>query len=101
MNKKSLLVILVLYIASAGLTFGGLQLQAQTSSTVIVPETGTDDETALGELLQIDPKEPRDQVCPLNGKLYTNSEKVAWEKKRPLAVMIENTPDSRPQSGLS
>lgn len=43
---------------------------------------------------------PRTEVCPLNGALYTKSEKDLWSDKRPLLVMIENHQDSRPQSGL-
>jgi len=44
---------------------------------------------------------PKDQVCPLNGAKFTQTEKDLWEKRRPLVVMIENHSDSRPQSGLS
>lgn len=44
---------------------------------------------------------PRTEACPLNGKLYTVAEREAWEKRTPLAVMIENHTDARPQSGLS
>jgi hypothetical protein len=49
----------------------------------------------------IDPSVPRTEICPLNGRMYTKQERDAWEKRRPLAVMIENHADSRPQSGLS
>ncbi|HQM15859.1 MAG TPA: DUF3048 domain-containing protein, partial [Candidatus Woesebacteria bacterium] len=31
----------------------------------------------------------------------TQTEKESWEKRRPLFIMIENSPDARPQSGLS
>lgn len=68
------------------------------SRTVV--EENLPEETALGALLNIDPNEPRDQACPLNGKLYTNTERQAWEKRRPLAVMIENDVNARPQAGL-
>jgi hypothetical protein len=44
---------------------------------------------------------PKDQVCPLNGALFTLPEKEAWGKRRPLAVMIENSAEARPQSGLA
>lgn len=44
---------------------------------------------------------PKDQVCPLNGGMFTKMEKDIWEKRRPLLVMIENHEESRPQSGLS
>ena len=43
---------------------------------------------------------PKTEICPLNGKLYTKEEKDIWSTRRPLAVMIENHQDSRPQSGL-
>ncbi|MDO8451652.1 MAG: DUF3048 domain-containing protein [bacterium] len=51
--------------------------------------------------LVIDPGVPKTEECPLNGMLYTESEREVWEKRRPLAVMIENHEESRPQSGLS
>lgn len=57
-------------------------------------------EEEKGSLLDIT-GEPKDQACPLNGKMFTATEKTSWETRRPMAVMIENTPDARPQSGLS
>lgn len=42
-----------------------------------------------------------ESFCPLNGQKYTVQDQLRWEQKRPVAVMIENHPDSRPQSGLS
>ena len=44
---------------------------------------------------------PKDQTCPLNGAMFTKTEKDLWSARRPMAVMIENHTDSRPQSGLS
>lgn len=44
--------------------------------------------------------EPRTEACPLNGKLYTKTERELWETRRPLGIMIENSTESRPQSGL-
>lgn len=41
------------------------------------------------------------EACPLNGVLYSKSQKSWWEKHRPLGVMIENHEEARPQSGLS
>ncbi len=62
-----------------------------------------DFETPISEggTLVIDPGEPRDQPCPLTGELFTNTERRVWETRRPLAVMIENHTEARPQSGLS
>jgi hypothetical protein len=44
---------------------------------------------------------PQTEICPLNGTKHTQEERKIWEQRRPLAVMIENSLDSRPQSGLS
>jgi hypothetical protein len=54
----------------------------------------------VGGGLNIDPSAPRTSECPINGVMYTTAEKKVWESRRPLFVMIENTPDARPQSGL-
>ena len=43
---------------------------------------------------------PKTEICPLNGKLYTEQEAAIWSTRRPLTVMIENHEDARPQSGL-
>ena len=29
--------------------------------------------------LAIDPDEPKNQACPINGKMFTKTEKQAWE----------------------
>ncbi|MDO8573220.1 MAG: DUF3048 domain-containing protein [Candidatus Daviesbacteria bacterium] len=48
-----------------------------------------------------DPSEPKTETCPLNGSSHTKKAKSFWEKRRPLAVMIENHTEARSQSGLS
>jgi len=48
-----------------------------------------------------DPNEPRTEMCPLNGNMHTKRARENWEKRRPLAVMIENHQEARPQSGLT
>lgn len=104
MTKKPLLLALVLYVVSAAASFATFSYIDRTNTASIdtaVPGDDGEGGTALGQLLQIDPKSPKDQACPLSGQMYTLTERQAWEKRRPLAVMIENTPDSRPQSGLS
>ena len=67
------------------------------------PDDFTPVEVAINEDggLNIDPGEPRTEVCPLNGEKFTKTERTVWEGLRPLAVMIENSVDARPQSGLS
>lgn len=48
-----------------------------------------------------DPNEPKTEACPLNGTKHTKKAEDYWSKRRPLAVMIENHVEARPQSGLS
>lgn len=101
MNKKLLTILFGAYILSTAISYAAFtQIDSsrgsQADSSEQLPE-----ETALGALLNIDASAPRDQACPLNGKMFTKAEKDAWEKRRPLAVMIENDVNARPQSGLS
>jgi hypothetical protein len=111
MNKQILLFTLGIYIASSVISYAAFSIFAGSSfiQNILISDENkktTDDlvqeeQTKLALILQIDPSEPLDQECPLNGKLFTKTEKQAWEQRRPLAVMIENHPDSRPHSGLS
>ncbi|OGJ16039.1 MAG: hypothetical protein A2632_01695 [Candidatus Pacebacteria bacterium RIFCSPHIGHO2_01_FULL_46_16] len=104
MQKKFLWLVLGLYLVSAIGSFGAFSYFVPTT-TMRTSESATTDDveepTLLASLLTINPSDPRDQACPLNGAYYTQQERAAWEKRRPLAVMIENSPDARPQSGLS
>jgi len=45
-------------------------------------------------------EEPKTEECPLNGEMYGKTNRAAWEKRRPLGIMVENSTDARPQSGL-
>jgi hypothetical protein len=101
--KRGLLIGLIVYLLSAGGSFWAFRTLASPAVNNDAPSTdeSAGNETELGALLQIDPSEPKDQACPLNGQLYTTKEKAAWETRRPMAVMIENSEDARPQSGLS
>ena len=100
MKRKNLLLALVLYIVSAAVSFGAFSYLGDQQGTANIDNSETEEETLLGALLDIDPNAPRDQECPLNGQFYTAVEREAWEKRRPLAVMIENHPEARPQAGL-
>ncbi len=112
MNKKILLFTLGIYILSSTMSYAAFSYFAGRSGvlqSILVSDGSkptTDDlveaeQTKLAQILQIDPSEPKDQECPLNGRYYTKTEQNAWAQRRPLAVMIENSPDARPQSGLS
>ncbi|MCL4374896.1 DUF3048 domain-containing protein, partial [Patescibacteria group bacterium] len=45
--------------------------------------------------------EPKTEPCPINGQLMTKTQKAFWEKRRPLGIMVENSKQARPQSGIS
>ena len=55
----------------------------------------------LGLLVSGEPREPRNFHNPINGVLYTQSEADKWSSRLPLATVIENHTEARPQSGLS
>jgi hypothetical protein len=103
MNKQQYLTTgiigLALYLISTGLSFAAFSIlgnKKPASGTISsVVGTGSQDHFI------IDPAIPRTEPCPINGKMYTKQERDVWEKRRPLAVMIENHAESRPQSGLS
>ncbi|MBI2018010.1 DUF3048 domain-containing protein [Candidatus Daviesbacteria bacterium] len=52
-------------------------------------------------VVEEDANEPKTEQCPLNGAMKSKKAKASWEERRPLAVMIENHSEARPQSGLS
>lgn len=88
---------IVVYVASAGTSYTIFAKSAGKSvnggfANVIPTAAGV-----AGE----DPSEPKVAACPLNGNMHTQKSKDAWDKRRPLAVMVENHVESRPQSGLS
>jgi len=101
MSKRPLLYLLIglsLFFISTGLTYYILSyspnLRPSSSSTSATP-------SPVVKKPRIDPSLPRTESCPLNGVMYTKTEKDIWSTRRPLAVMIENHLDSRPTSGLS
>lgn len=102
--KHVLIMAIVLYIFSTGGTYAAFSVIG--SSKVAQNPTDQTNQTTGNETpeepegLAIDPGEPKDQVCPLSGAMYTKTEKDVWASRRPLAVMIENHPEARPQSGL-
>lgn len=75
----------------------GVSLLAFSKGTSSLITGGTDQQKRSRINLSL----PRTEICPINGMKYTVEEKNIWEKRRPLAAIIENHLDSRPQSGLS
>lgn len=100
-NKKIKVFIIgfVVYLISTGASYAGFTLiRGEKGLEYVSPESLIEME---GEGMQLDPSEPKTEACPLNGQLHTKTEREIWEKRRPLAVMIENHTESRPQGGLS
>ncbi len=104
MKKNQLwlyLIPLVLFFASLGIsTFVFRKLNKPVVIETEVTDVGQEPEED-DSLIAIDNSMPRTQACPLNGVLYTQAEEDAWKARRPLAVMIENSVDARPQAGLA
>lgn len=89
---------LALYLIATGLSFGAFSLLGGRGTSL-----GTTKEETKGpqEHFVVDPSLPKTEACPVNGAYFTKPERELWEKRRPLAVMIENHAEARPQSGLS
>lgn len=111
MTKKTLIIAsVVVYLAS---TAAGFVAANQILPTASTPGGGGRSPSKFAQLISpLVPKAgegkvsvaedvPKTEACPLNGKMYTKAERESWETRTPLAVMIENHPDARPQSGLS
>lgn len=102
MGKKVLLLILsglALFFISSGLSYLVSRWQQNLPK---LKSTGLASATpAPYRKSKVDPSLPKTEACPLNGKLFTAVEKNDWETKRPLGVILENSPDARPHSGLS
>lgn len=94
---------LALFLISTGLSFAGFTLSNKSEKKVL-PSGGVNTNNTVTNNqvhFNVDPAVPKTEICPLNGLMYTKQEKDVWATRRPLAVMIENHIDARPQSGLS
>lgn len=90
---------IALYLIATGASYAGFTyVGAKKADYPTLTDTAKD---ASQDHFGIDPSIPRTEACPINGELFTKQERETWEKRRPLAVMIENHAESRPQSGLS
>ncbi len=106
MQSKHIVILVALYIATSAIAFGGFKLAFATGS--VAPAGGKGGLAGLispavpksSGGIDVDQSLPKTEECPLNGEMFTAPEKAAWSKRRPLAVMIENHVDARPQSGL-
>jgi hypothetical protein len=101
MNRNKIIVIVsvvILFIFSTGvsyLLFAKISPGNATAVSVPLPTAGANGSLVFNDTL------PKTQACPINGALYSKQQEQWWQKHRPLGVMIENSIDARPQSGLS
>ncbi|KKT30785.1 MAG: hypothetical protein UW41_C0009G0003 [Candidatus Collierbacteria bacterium GW2011_GWC2_44_18] len=96
-TPKIIISLAITFFVSASLAYA---IVPSTSGGLVSPraETLTEKKTAgFGQFTD----EPKTEACPLNGKLYSKSEKTLWEARRPILAMIENDIHARPQSGLA
>jgi hypothetical protein len=93
-SKKATLVssYLGLYLISAGLSLLVFYLTSSQSGPI---------SDIINRKARIDTSLPKTEECPINGQKFTKPERDIWNTRRPLTVVIENSADSRPTSGLS
>src|SRR3989338_101365 len=101
MNKKIIYLISLVIVYLIGLGTGYLVFPKESQEALVSPALEEGLAKAGKPLVVINPQEPKNQTCPLNGLAYTTTEKNLWEKRRPLTVMIENHQEARPQSGIT
>lgn len=90
MKKNYIIIFVVLYLISFAVGY-----------VVIAKKTTTGSMLANSSNGKTQADEPKTEECPLNGDIYGKTNRALWEKRRPLGIMIENSTDARPQSGLS
>jgi hypothetical protein len=98
-SKKNLIFLILagigLYLLSTGASYA-------VFNYLKVPSVSTPATTQMQKSgFRVDLTKPKTEECSLNGAKFTEEEKEIWAKRRPLAVMIENHQEARPQSGLS
>lgn len=99
--KKTIISFVLVYLLSAGAAFGVFNATDSASSSSLLNPSGDSSSAGPDGNVVVNPGEPKTETCPINGLKYTATEKNLWESRRPVLAMIENSVESRPQSGLS
>ena len=102
--KRKLPIILAifgLYLVSTGISFAAFNIILGKDGNIQITSPVAKVSPSPKVKYKVDQAIPRDQECPLNGVKYTKNEKDVWESRRPLAVMVENSEEARPHSGIS
>ncbi len=98
LNSKKFLTLIGffgLYLMATGISW--LVFSSLASETTATPKELTGLEAERARIAAL----PKTEECPLNGAKYTKIEREIWDKRSPMAVVIENHVDARPQSGIS
>lgn len=90
-----------LYLISTGLSFAAFNFILGKEGNIGITSPVAKVSPSPKVKYKVDPSIPRDQECPLDGVKYTKNEKDIWDARRPLAVMVENSDEARPHSGIS
>ncbi|OGF99356.1 hypothetical protein A2Y99_04930 [Candidatus Gottesmanbacteria bacterium RBG_13_37_7] len=101
MSKKVISTIagLGLYFVVTGISYAAFSQTTGGNNITLSPLAKVSPKEQVKN--KVDPTLPKNEICPINGVKYTTLEKEDWEKRRPMAVMIENSAEARPHSGIS
>ncbi len=77
-----------------------LEIEGTYVESSISPQTVLSKFSIVSDTLS-KPSVPRTEVSPLNGELFTKDEMAKLLKRRPVAVMVNNHVEGRPQSNLT
>lgn len=100
MKNNRLLIILGcigIYLLTTGASYMFFASKGPSSATPTITGKVDNDYGALS----FGDDKPKTQECPLNGAKYSKDQEKWWKSHRPLGIMIENSTDSRPQSGIA
>lgn len=104
-NKQLGIVLLVfVFIASFFISYTQAANQNQTILSPIIEGSLSlvnKNKVSSNNSNNLPSNEPKTEVCPMNGQLFSKTQRQLWEKRRPLGIMVENHVEARPQSGLS
>jgi len=94
-QKSAALILLVAIIGGGAIAV--YSFSADSKEPVVPPLSNIGN----SDVVATEPEEPKDKALPLTGELVTMSEYADIIDRKVLAVVVENHPDARPQSGLN
>ena len=98
-RKNILIGVLLIFFLLSGYGLYTLSYPKGGPISPLGNKPGSDDVVVSGENAMESEKGTVEN--PINGLLYTEEQAKIWQDRRPLAVMVNNHPDARPQSGLA